>query len=81
MISQMTEVYQRLMAQVSGGRAWPTTSYLLKIVDRVFQEFTEAGATVVKQPRLNPSGGYSGYVADLDGYLWEIAHNPFSDWT
>lgn len=22
-------------------------------------------------------GGYSGYVADLDGHLWEIAHNPF----
>ena len=21
-------------------------------------------------------GGYSGYVADLDGHLWELAHNP-----
>jgi hypothetical protein len=22
-------------------------------------------------------GGYSGYFADPDGFLWEIAHNPF----
>ena len=50
-------------------------------VDRVFQEFLEAGATVVKHPGRTPWGGYSGYVADLDGHLWEIAHNPFSDWT
>tara|TARA_B100002019_G_C21012454_1_gene470700 strand:- start:299 stop:703 length:405 start_codon:yes stop_codon:yes gene_type:complete len=50
-------------------------------VDRVFQEFLEAGATVVKHPGQAPWGGYSGYVADLDGHLWEIAHNPFSDWT
>ena len=50
-------------------------------VDRVFQEFLEAGATVVKHPGRTPWGVYSGYVADLDGHLWEIAHNPFSDWT
>ena len=24
-------------------------------------------------------GGYSGYFADPDGHLWEIAHNPY--WT
>lgn len=24
-------------------------------------------------------GGYSGYFADLDGHLWEIAYNP--QWT
>jgi hypothetical protein len=22
-------------------------------------------------------GGYSGYVADPDGHVWEYAHNPF----
>jgi catechol 2,3-dioxygenase-like lactoylglutathione lyase family enzyme len=22
-------------------------------------------------------GGYSGYLADPDGHLWEIAHNPY----
>ncbi len=23
-------------------------------------------------------GGYSSYVADLDGHLWELAHNPYA---
>jgi hypothetical protein len=22
-------------------------------------------------------GGYTSYVADLDGHLWELAHNPY----
>ena len=22
-------------------------------------------------------GGYSGYFADPDGHVWEVAHNPF----
>ena len=22
-------------------------------------------------------GGYSGYIADLDGHAWEVAFNPF----
>ena len=26
-------------------------------------------------------GGYSGYFADPDGYLWEVAYNPFTDLT
>ena len=36
-----------------------------------------AGGTVVKQPERVFWGGYSGYLADLDGHLWEIAHNPY----
>jgi len=24
-------------------------------------------------------GGYSGYFSDPDGYLWEVAYNPFTD--
>jgi len=50
-------------------------------VDRAFGEFVAAGATVVKRPEPTEWGGYSGYVADPDGHLWEVAHNPFSDWT
>jgi len=26
-------------------------------------------------------GGYSGYFADPDGHLWEVAWNPFMDLT
>lgn len=50
-------------------------------VDRAFAEFIAAGATVVKAPGPTEWGGYSGYVADPDGHLWEVAFNPFSDWT
>jgi uncharacterized protein len=50
-------------------------------VDRAYERFLAAGATVVKRPTATAWGGYSGYVADPDGHLWEIAHNPFDDWT
>jgi hypothetical protein len=40
-------------------------------------EFVAAGATLVKAPQAVFWGGYSSYVADLDGHLWEIAHNPY----
>jgi len=33
---------------------------------------------VVKPPHTAPWGGYSGYVADPDGHLWELAFNPHS---
>lgn len=45
-------------------------------VDTVFAEWVEAGATPVKSPEMVFWGGYSSYVADFDGHLWEIAHNP-----
>jgi catechol 2,3-dioxygenase-like lactoylglutathione lyase family enzyme len=50
-------------------------------VNRAFNEFISAGATAVKTPQATAWGGYSGYVADPDGHLWEVAFNPFSDWT
>jgi hypothetical protein len=50
-------------------------------VDRAFGEFLAAGATELKRPEATTWGGYSGYVADPDGHVWEIAFNPYSDWT
>ena len=47
-------------------------------VHAVFDEAVAAGATPIKQPQEVFWGGYSGYIADPDGFLWEIAHNPFS---
>jgi predicted lactoylglutathione lyase len=47
-------------------------------VDDVFAAWVAAGATPVKQPTAAEWGGYSGYVSDPDGHLWEIAHNPYS---
>lgn len=48
-------------------------------VDAVVRLATSAGAKVLKEPQEVFWGGYSGYIADPDGYLWEIAYNPFMD--
>ena len=47
-------------------------------VDRLLDEAAAAGATVVKPAQKVSWGGYSGYFKDPDGYLWEVAHNPFT---
>jgi hypothetical protein len=47
-------------------------------VDAVFDQWVAAGAEPVKRPEAVVWGGYSSYVADPDGHLWEIAHNPYS---
>jgi uncharacterized protein len=46
-------------------------------VDAIFAEALTAGAVVTKQPQKVSWGGYSGYFKDPDGYLWELAYNPF----
>ena len=45
-------------------------------VDAVYAEWLAAGATAMVEPHTAFWGGYSSYVADLDGHLWEIAHAP-----
>ena len=45
-------------------------------VDEIINQALEAGATLVKNPGKTSWGGYSGYFKDLDGHLWEVAHNP-----
>lgn len=45
-------------------------------VDALMESAVAAGATLVKAPQKVFWGGYSGYFADPDGHLWEIAHNP-----
>jgi uncharacterized glyoxalase superfamily protein PhnB len=45
-------------------------------VDEAFERWASAGATVMKLPEHAIWGGYTGYVADLDGHLWELAYNP-----
>ena len=46
-------------------------------VDAVFKFALSCGATEIKKPEKVFWGGYSGYFADPDGHLWEIAYNPF----
>ena len=52
-------------------------------VEEVLAEAERAGATIVKQAQPTFWGGYGGYFADPEGYLWEVATGaaqlPFSE--
>ena len=43
----------------------------------VMAEAAAAGAHILRRRTKTFWGGYSGYFADPDGHLWEVAHNPF----
>jgi hypothetical protein len=47
-------------------------------VDAAFAHAVACGASPVTEPFKTDWGGYSSYVADPDGHLWEFACNPFS---
>lgn len=46
-------------------------------VDLVMEKVKSLGATIIKPAQKVYWGGYSGYFKDLDGHLFEVAHNPF----
>ncbi len=57
------------------GMAWNGTSE--EDVDRIMAHAKAAGATITKKAVKVFWGGYSGYFADPEGHLWEVAFNPF----
>jgi len=53
-----------------------TLSYIVRSeerVDEILAQAQEAGGTITKPARRASWGGYSGYFADPEGYLWEVA--------
>lgn len=46
-------------------------------VARMLAFAVEAGGRLLKPAQKAFWGGTSGYFADPDGHVWEIAHNPF----
>lgn len=46
-------------------------------VDETLAQALSAGATLAKAAQKTSWGGYAGYFQDPDGYLWEVAYNPF----
>ena len=46
-------------------------------VAAAFAAALAAGAVALKAPEKVFWGGYSGYWADPDGHVWEVAMNPF----
>ena len=45
-------------------------------VQEILDQAKKHGATIVKHAQDVFWGGHSGYFADPDGHLWEIAWNP-----
>lgn len=45
-------------------------------VDRVLAQAQSAGGRILKPAEAAEWGGYSGYFADPDGHVWEVAFNP-----
>ncbi len=45
-------------------------------VDDLLRQVAERGGTIVKPAHRADWGGHSGYFADPDGFLWEVAWNP-----
>jgi uncharacterized protein len=45
-------------------------------VDALLAEVAAGGGRVVKPGQRTDWGGYAGYFADPDGFLWEVAWNP-----
>lgn len=47
-------------------------------VDDLLARAVALGGRLVKPAKAAFWGGYSGYFADPDGHLWEVAFNPFA---
>lgn len=60
-----------------GGIALAHNARSREEVDTVLAEAERAGGRLVKPAQETSWGGYSGYFADPDGHLWEVAHNPY----
>jgi len=46
-------------------------------VDEIINDLRSKGVKIAKEPQKVFWGGYSSYFADPDGFLWEVAYNPF----
>ena len=67
------------VAEAGSGFAGITLAHNVRSeeeVDTLLSEAQRAGGRVVKPALRAEWGGYSGYFADLDGHLWEVAFNP-----
>ena len=45
-------------------------------VDQIVERAGANGGTITREPSETFYGGYAGAFRDLDGHVWEIAHNP-----
>jgi catechol 2,3-dioxygenase-like lactoylglutathione lyase family enzyme len=75
-ISRKTLAGEAGVAEDGSGFRGVTLSYTVRdeqTVERVMAEAEKAGAKIVKPAQKAQWGGYFGYFADPDGYLWKVA--------
>ncbi len=46
-------------------------------VETTLQEAVAAGGRLIRAAEKASWGGFRGYFADPDGFLWEVCYNPF----
>jgi catechol 2,3-dioxygenase-like lactoylglutathione lyase family enzyme len=69
-----------LVPSDGNGFSGMTLAYNVKTreeVDEIIKILHQAGVKITKEPQDTFWGGYDAYFQDPDGYLWEIAWNPF----
>ena len=77
-LDELAEDQRRSLAELGTGAVTLAQNCRdVEEVEAAFQSAVEAGATCLKRPEKAAWGGTSGYFADPDGHVWEIAHNPF----
>ena len=65
---------------IGSGFRGVTLAHNVNSEEGVIKTLTEAqtaGAKIIKPGQKTTWGGFSGYFADLDDHLWEVAFNPF----
>jgi uncharacterized protein len=65
----------------AGGSGFPGFSLSHNVrspeeVDRLLETAGSVGGRIIRPPRQASWGGYLGYFADPDGFLWEVVWNP-----
>ncbi len=77
-LTELAKDQTRDVAELKTGAMTLAINYSTEAeVDEAFDAALSAGATELKRPQTVFWGGYSGYYADPDGHVWEIAMNPF----
>ena len=67
----------RRIASVSPVVTVPGVLVRLEAVDQVYAQWIAAGGSSKAEPTAAEWGGYIAFVADPDGHVWELAHNPY----
>jgi uncharacterized protein len=69
-----------LVPNDGSGFSGMTLAYNVKTkleVDEIIAKLRTANVKITKEPQDAFWGGYHAYFQDPDGYLWEVAWNPF----